>query len=124
MNGAATERRCMESIPLSIGYRRQLTWRFRLVFLSLVLLAAVREYLRARLQLEFVRMPLEAFWNPPPRYESQDAVALVEFLNYSYVFLFVLWIRDGVVLSLDFVGLRIQEALRRMRTRRQAFSSS
>jgi hypothetical protein len=114
----------MESIPLSIGYRWKLTWRFRICFLLLVLLAVAREYLHVRLGLEFNRMPLEAIWNPPPRDQSPDAVALVEALNYSYVFLFLLWIRDGVVLSLDFIGLRIQEALRRIRPRRQAFSSS
>ena len=108
----------MEKILLSIGYRRELTWRFRLGFLSLVLLAVAREYLRGRLQIPFVRMPLEAIWNPPPRDQSPDAIALIELLNYSYVFLFLLWIRDGVILSLDFIDLRIRDALRRARPRR------
>jgi hypothetical protein len=111
----------MEKILLSIGYRTELTWRFRLGFLLLVLFAVSREYLRGRLQLPFVRMPLEAIWNPPPRDQSPDTVALMELLNYSYAFLFLLWIRDGVVLSLDFIDLRIREALRRVRPRR-AFS--
>jgi hypothetical protein len=107
---------------VSVGYRRELTWRFRLVFVSLVLLAIAREYLRARFQLEFARLPLEAIWNPPSRDQSQDTVALVEFLNYSYAFLFVLWMRDGLILSLDLIGLKIQDGLRRLRPRRQAFS--
>jgi hypothetical protein len=121
--GAMTEGRFMERIPVSIGYRRELTWRFRLGFALLVLLAAAREYLRGRLDLPFVIMPIEAIWNPPPRDQSPDVVALVESLNYAYVFLFVLWIRDGAILSLDFVGLKIQDALRRIWPRRQAWIS-
>ena len=113
----------MERIPVSIGYRRELTWRFRLGFVSILLFFAAREYLRTRVGLDLARMPLEAIWNPPSRNESHDVVALVEFLNYCYVFLFVLWVRDGLVLSFDFVGLKIQDALRKVRPRRQAFSS-
>ena len=114
----------MERIPVSVGYRRELTWRFRLGFMLLLLLVVAREFLRGRLQLELGRMPLEAIWNPPRREASLDSVALVESLNYCYVFLFVLWIRDGVVLSLDFIGLRIRDGLRRLRPRRQAFGHS
>jgi hypothetical protein len=114
----------VERIPLSIGYRRDLTWRFRLGLLALFLFFAAREYLRRHLQLDLSRMPLEAIWNPPHRNQSQDMVALVEFLNYCYVFMFVLWIRDGVVLSLDFIGLRIRDALRKLRPRPQAFGHS
>ena len=112
----------MERIPVSIGYRRELTWRFRLGIVSIILFFAAREYLRVRLGLDLARMPFETIWNPPARSGSQETVVLVEFLNYAYVFLFVLWIRDGLVLSLDFIGLRIQDAARKLRPR-QAFSS-
>jgi hypothetical protein len=114
----------MERIPLSIGYRRELTWRFRLGLLALFLFVVAREYLRHRLQLELHRIPLEAIWNPPHRIDTKDAVALVEFLNYCYAFLFVLWIRDGVVLSFDFIGLKLRDALRSLKPRRQAFGHS
>ena len=114
----------MERIPVSIGYRRELTWRFRSGFLMLLLLVTARELLRGHLQLDLGRMPLEAIWNPPRREGSQEAVALVELLNYCYAFLFLLWIRDGVVLSLDFIGVRIREGLRRLRPRRQVFGHS
>ena len=113
----------MERIPVSIGYRRELTWRFRLGIVSIILFFIAREYLRVRLGLDLARMPFEAIWNPPARSGSQEAIALVEFLNYCYAFLVVLWIRDGVVLSFDFIGLRIQDAWRKLRPGRQAFSS-
>ena len=112
----------MERIPVSPGYRRELTWRFRFNFLLVILMIVAREYLRARLQLQFCQLPFEAIWNPPPRDGSPDAVALVEFLNYCYMFLFVLWIRDGIILSLDFIGLRIREALGRFQPRQQVIS--
>jgi len=113
----------MERIPVSIGYRRELTVRFRLGIVSIILFFAAREYLRVRLGLDLARMPFESIWNPPVRNGSQEAIALVEFLNYCYAFLFVLWIRDGLVLSFDFVGLKIQDAWRKVRPGRQAFSS-
>jgi hypothetical protein len=112
----------MERIPVSAGYRKELTWRFRFNSLLIIIMIVTREYLRARLQLEFCKLPFEAIWNPPPRDGSPDAVALVEFLNYCYMFLFVLWIRDGLILSLDFVGLRIRETFGRLRPRPQAMS--
>jgi hypothetical protein len=113
----------VERIPVSVGYRRELTFRFRLGIVSIILFFVAREYLRVRLGLDLCRLPFEAFWNPPARNGSQEAVALVEFLNYAYVFLFVMWIRDGLVLSFDFVGLKIQDAWRKVRPGRQAFSS-
>jgi hypothetical protein len=64
-------------------------------------------------------MPLEAIWNPPPRNQPQDKVVLVELLNYSYLLLFVLWIRIGVVLSLDFIALQVRNGFRRLAPHRQ-----
>ena len=107
----------MESIPVSLPYRRKLTWRFRLAIPLLVIFVAVRVYLRTSLQLNLGWMPFESIWNPPPRDGRRDLVALVEFLNYFYVFAFALWIRDGFVLSVDFLGLRICDICRRCRGR-------
>jgi hypothetical protein len=109
----------MEKIPVSMGYRRELTWRFRLGCLLLVALLVIREYFSRHLHLEFSKMPLEAIWNPPPRNQPQDKVALVELLNYSYLLLFVLWIRIGVVLSLDFIALQVRNGFRRLHPHRQ-----
>ncbi|HZN58581.1 MAG TPA: hypothetical protein VFD71_10945 [Planctomycetota bacterium] len=109
----------MEKIPVSMGYRRELTWRFRLGCVLLVALLVIREYFSRHLHLEFSKMPLEAIWNPPPRNQPQDKVALVELLNYSYLLLFVLWIRIGVVLSLDFIALQVRNGFRRLHPHRQ-----
>jgi len=110
----------MEHLPVSPPYRRKITWRFRLVSVGIVGLIALREHLRDVLHLPFSPMPFEVLWSPPPRHESTDLTAVVELLNYAYVFLSALWIRDGCVLSLDLVGLRLKESRRQAERERKA----
>ena len=106
----------MEKILVSPGYRRELTWRFRVGLLVLVGFFAARVYVRGLLGLELHWAPLGAIFSPPSRAGAANAVVLVESLNYAYAFAFVLWLRDGLVLSADWVGLRLREA-RRERSR-------
>ena len=103
----------MERIPVSPGYRRELTWRFRVGVVLLVGFLAARLYLRDLLGIDLDWIPFAAIFVPSSRGGPADAVALIESYNYAYAFVFILWLRYGFVLSVDYVWLRFREGRRR-----------